>query len=548
MSHRPSEEELLFLPLGGAGEIGMNLSLYGHGGQWLMVDLGITFGDETTPGIDIILPDIAFIEENRKDLIGLVLTHAHEDHIGAVPYLWSKLRCPLYATPFTAALLRRKLAEAGLMQDAPITILPMSGTADIGKFTIELITLTHSIPEPNAVVIRTKLGPVLHTGDWKLDPTPLIGESTDIAALRKLGDDGVLAMICDSTNVLVPGTSGSEGDIREHLKPLIQKASARVFVGCFASNVARLESIALAAYEAGREVALVGRSLHRMVGAAKECGYLTQLRDFVDEEEAGFFPHDKIVLICTGSQGEPRSALARIARDEHPHVTIEKGDLVIFSSRVIPGNEKAIQHLQNDLAVLGADIITDRDEMIHVSGHPARDELIEMYQWVRPQIAIPVHGEARHLRAHGELAKECQVPYIVVPQNGSLIRLAPHAPEIIAQVQSGRMGLDGNILIPLTQAKKRQRLAYHGLILVSLVLHVNGAFAADPKVSLEGLLDEGELAKKAESEIAKEIENSFFGSRNEDEAMMELARITARRWFARKYQKKPLVKVHLVRV
>lgn len=548
MSHKPKNNELLFLPLGGAGEIGMNLSLYGHAGQWLMVDLGVTFGDDSTPGIDIIMPDITFIEERVEDLIGLVLTHAHEDHIGAVPYLWRKLRCPLYATPFTAALLRRKLAEAGLEKEATIHILPMSGKAEIGKFTIELITLTHSIPEPNAVVIRTPLGPILHTGDWKLDPEPLIGESTDIAALRALGDKGVLAMICDSTNVLVPGTSGSEADIREHLKPLIAKAKGRVFVGCFASNVARLESIAFAAREAGREVALVGRSLHRMVSAARETGYLTDFPNIVSEENAGFVPHDKILLICTGSQGEPRSALARIARDEHPHVTIEEGDVVIFSSRVIPGNEKSILSLQNDLAILGADIITDRDENIHVSGHPARDELVEMYQWVRPNIAIPVHGEARHLHAHAELAKECQVPHVVIPENGSLIRLAPGEPEIIGQVQSGRWGLDGNRLIPLEHVKKRQRMAYNGVIMVTIVLGVNGALMAPPKVSLEGLLDDGPMTGEAEEAIAREIEDHLFGSKNDDEAMAEITRLAARRYFFKTYQKKPVIKVHIVRV
>ncbi|HEY3145360.1 MAG TPA: ribonuclease J, partial [Dongiaceae bacterium] len=383
----PKSDELLFLALGGAGEIGMNLNLYGHAGKWLMVDLGVTFGDESTPGIDIIMPDISFIKERVGDLVGLVLTHAHEDHIGAVPYLWPQLRCPLYATPFTASVLRRKLEEAGLAKEAPITLIPMSGKVTLAPFEVELITLTHSIPEPNAVVVRTPLGAVLHTGDWKLDPTPLVGDATDEAALRKLGDGGVLAMVCDSTNVFVEGASGSESDVRDSLRDLIGRLHNRVAVGCFASNVARLETITRVAMEHGRQVALVGRSLWRMVAAAQENGYLTGLPEFVQEHDVGYFPRNKILMICTGSQGEPRSALARIARKEHPHVAFEAGDAVVFSSRTIPGNEKSIAHLQNELTRQDVQVITDREEDIHVSGHPARDELIEMYQMIRPTIA-----------------------------------------------------------------------------------------------------------------------------------------------------------------
>ena len=380
----PKRDELLFLALGGAGEIGMNLNLYGHAGKWLMVDLGITFGDESTPGVEVIMPDISFIKERVGDLVGLVLTHAHEDHIGAVPYLWPQLKCPLYATPFTASVLRRKLEEAGLAKEAPITLIPMSGKVSLAPFEVELITLTHSIPEPNAVVIRTPLGAVLHTGDWKLDPTPLVGEATDEAALRKLGDGGVLAMVCDSTNVFVEGASGSEADVRDSLREVIGKLNDRVAVGCFASNVARLETITRVAMEHGRQVALIGRSMWRMVASAQENGYLTDLPEFIQEHDVGYFPRDKILMICTGSQGEPRSALARIARKEHPHVTLEPGDTVVFSSRTIPGNEKSIAQLQNDLTRQDVRVITDREEDIHVSGHPARDELIEMYQMIRP--------------------------------------------------------------------------------------------------------------------------------------------------------------------
>src|SRR5260221_2094608 len=419
---RPPHDQLWFLPLGGAGEIGMNLNLYGHAGKWLMVDLGVTFGDESTPGIDIIMPDPSFITERAQDLVGIVLTHAHEDHIGAVPYLWSRLKCPLYATPFTASVLRRKLEEVGLQDEARITEIPMSGSFKLAPFEIELITLTHSIPEPNAVVIRTPFGPVLHTGDWKLDPEPIIGEEPDEAALRRLGQGGVLAMICDSTNVFVEGTSGSEADVRDSLMEVVGRLRGRVAVGCFASNLARVETIARAAAAHDRRVALIGRSLWRMVLAARENGYLTGLEDFVTEHDVGYFPANKILMICTGSQGEPRSALFRIARGEHPQVALEDGATVIFSSRWLPGNAKASSQLQNDLTKLGVAIITADDEDVHVSGHPARDELAEMYHWVRPQIAIPVHGEARHIKEHVALAKQCQAPQALKASNGLLIR------------------------------------------------------------------------------------------------------------------------------
>ncbi|HER20280.1 MAG TPA: ribonuclease J, partial [Chromatiales bacterium] len=376
---RLGPKDLVFVPLGGAGEIGMNLNLYGHAGKWLMVDLGITFGDDSTPGIEIIMPDPAFIAERRDDLAGLVLTHAHEDHLGAVHWLWPQLRCPIYATPFTAAVLRRKLAEAGLEREATITEVPMSGRFEVGPFALELVTLTHSIPEPNAVVIRTGAGTVLHTGDWKLDPDPLVGPTADEKALMRAGEEGVLAMVCDSTNVLVPGTSGSEAEVRENLVELVGRMENRVAVAAFASNVARVETICRAAEAHGRRIALVGRSLKRIVEAAQETGYLTDLPPFLPEADVGYLPRDEVLLICTGSQGEPRSALSRIADDDHPDVVLEAGDTVIFSSREIPGNERSIGRLQNKLASLGIDIVTARDEFVHVSGHPARDELVQMY-------------------------------------------------------------------------------------------------------------------------------------------------------------------------
>ncbi|HLB80253.1 MAG TPA: ribonuclease J, partial [Dongiaceae bacterium] len=400
MIDRPGADELLFLPLGGTGEIGMNLNLYGHAGKWLMIDLGITFGDDTTPGIEVIMPDPGFIAERRADLAGLVLTHAHEDHIGAVPYLWPRLRCPIFATPFTAALLRRKLRDAGLQDQAPITEVPMSGRFAVGPFELELITLTHSIPEPNAVVVRTPLGTVLHTGDWKLDPEPLVGPLADEVALRRLGEEGVLAMVCDSTNALVAGESGSEAAVRESLGRLVGRLTQRVAIACFASNVARLETGAWVAAAHDRHAGLVGRSLWRIDAAARETGYFADLPPFVREHDVAYLPREKVLMLCTGSQGEPRSALARIARGDHPGVTLEPGDAAIFSSRIIPGNERAIGRLQNDLARMGVEVVTERDHFVHVSGHPAQGELAAMYQWVRPRVAVPVHGEARHLRAH----------------------------------------------------------------------------------------------------------------------------------------------------
>jgi ribonuclease J len=482
----PSAQELLFLSLGGAGEIGMNLNLFGHDGVWLMVDLGITFGDDETPGIDVIMPDPTFIEERADSLAGLVLTHAHEDHIGAVPYLWSRLRCPIYATPFTASILRRKLVDVNLHNKAKITEIPLSGRFDVGPFNVELITLTHSIPEPNACVIRTAAGTVMHTGDWKLDPDPKVGPTTDEKALIQVGEEGVLAMTCDSTNVFVSGHSGSEADVRESLADTVRQFDQRVVIACFASNVARLESAAHAGIASDRSVALVGRSLWRFYEAAMENGYLTDIPSFLSPKEAAHVPRDKILMICTGSQGEPRSALSRIAREDHPDVYLEPGDAVIFSSRVIPGNERSIGRLQNQLAGLGVDVVTTHDDdSIHVSGHPARDELIQMYQWIRPKIAVPVHGELRHLRAHAELAEICQVPETFVAPNGTVLRLAPGPAEVVDEVFSGRLALDGNRLISMGGSVLRERrvMMHNGTAVATLVVDRNGTLQADPQIS-----------------------------------------------------------------
>ena len=482
-----------------------------------MIDHGIAFGDDDTPGIDVVMPDPAFIAERSADLAGLVLTHAHEDHIGAVPYLWPQLRCPIYATPFTASLVRRKLVEAGLKEAAPITEIPLSGRFSVGPFEIELITLTHSIPEPNAVVVRTKLGTVLHTGDWKLDPDPLVGPVADEAALRRIGAEGVLAMVCDSTNALV-----------------------------------ELGTIAEVAARHDRQVGLVGRSLWRIDAAARETGYLADLPPFVSEHDIAFLPRDNVVMVCTGSQGEPRSALARIARNEHPQATLESGDSVIFSSRVIPGNERAIFKLQDELVRLGLEVLTDREHPVHVSGHPARAELAQMYHWVRPRIAVPVHGEPRHLVAHAKLAEECQVPATIVPQNGSLIRLAPGPAGRVDEVASGRLGLDGNALVPIGGEimQQRRRILHGGSVVVTLVAGRDGRLLAAPQLAAPGLLGSGDAALVAElaAEVRDAVDALSAAQRHDDAALKEAARLAVRRGFRARRDKKPVTEVQLVRL
>ncbi len=546
-------DSLHFLALGGAGEIGMNLSLYGHAGKWLMIDLGIAFADDSQPALDVIMPDIAFIESQRDALAGLVLTHAHEDHLGAVPYLWDRLRCPVYATPFAAAVLRRKLKENGGGIEVPVTEVPLSAQFGVGPFELELVTLTHSIPEPNAVAIRTTAGTVLHTGDWKLDEAPLVGEVTDEAALRRLGAEGVLAMVCDSTNVLVAGASGSESEVREILAALVGRYRQRVAVALFASNVARLETMAEVARRHDRHCALIGRSLWRMQDAARATGYLAGTPPFVSEHDAGYLPRDKVLLVCTGSQGEPRSALARIVAGTHPHIVLEPGDAAIFSSRVIPGNERAIYRLQNQLVQQGVEVVTEKDHFVHVSGHPARDELTRMYQWVRPRIAVPVHGEARHLAAHAELARECQVPQQIVPANGRVIRLAPGPAEIVAAVPAGRLALDGSVVRPIESPvlRDRHRLMYNGSAVATVVVDAKGALAAAPRISARGILDP-EADRDALDAVAKAVSEAVEAlpkaERRDDGAVGEAARRAVRRTIVALRGHKPLTEVHVVRI
>jgi ribonuclease J len=529
------DDELVFLPLGGSNEIGMNFNLYGfgppHDRKWIVVDLGVTFGDQTTPGVEVILPDPSYIEAHADRILGIVLTHAHEDHIGAVAWLWSRFKSPLYATPFTAFVLREKLREADLLDEAEITIVPLGGKIELGPFSLELITLTHSIPEPNGLAIKTPLGTILHTGDWKIDPDPLLGGPTDIDAIRKLGDEGILAMVCDSTNVFVDGRAGSESEVRETLMPLIAGLKGKVAVACFASNVARMDSVCRAGEAAGRRICLVGRSMRRMSSAAKSVGLMEGLQPFLEENEAGRFPPEKVLYLCTGSQGEPRAALARIADGTHPHVKLGAGDSCIFSSRVIPGNEIPIRNLQNNLADSGVRLYTERDHPgIHVSGHPCRDELADMYRWARPTISVPTHGERRHLLEHAAFARDLQVPQQVTPRNGDMVRLAPGRAEIIDEVHSGRLYVDGGVLTPENgdALRERRHAAFNGMLAVSVVLDGRGRIASGPQVRalglptdddyplddvLDDLADEAEKAlerlKGPERELDEQIETAM---------------------------------------
>ena len=542
-------DELVLLPLGGAGEIGMNFNAYGFGPpderKWIVVDCGVMFGRETTsPGVDVIMPDIRYLAEQRENVLALVLTHAHEDHIGAVAHLWPMLRCPVYATPFTARLIELKLEEAGLQDRVRVKPVPLSGHVQAGPFHVDFVSITHSIPEPNALAIRTPLGVVVHTGDWKIDPDPLIGETTNENALRKLGDEGVLATVCDSTNALVQGHSGSEARARQGLSALIGSLNGRIAVTAFASNVARLDSVAKLAREHGREVALVGRAMHKIVTAAKETGYLKDFPRTLDEAEAAQLPPRRVLYLCTGSQGEPRAALSRIAEGNHPTVSLGPGDAVIFSSRIIPGNELAIFELHNRLAELGVEVLTEQDHFVHVSGHPCRDELAEMYRWTRPRIAVPVHGELRHMSEHARLARALQIPQAVVVENGHMLRLAPGPAQLIDEAPSGRVHLDGKVLVEegAGLARARRALGFSGIIAITLVLDGKGRVATDPSIIVDGIPQPVHAAIRdaVEGEIRR------HKARDDEDRLKENVRRAARRAAQDAWGKKPVTRVEAV--
>ena len=518
MKNKTREDEFVFLPLGGSGEIGMNLNLFGfgpeHDRKWIIVDMGVTFGGPDTPGVEIIMPDIDFIEQHRHNILGIILTHAHEDHMGALARLWDKIRCPVWATPFTMYLVKDRLSEAGLLDDVPLNLVELGGKINLGPFEIDLITLTHSIPEPNALAIRTSLGTVLHTGDWKIDPNPQIGDPVDEKALRKLGDEGVLAMICDSTNVFTPGEAGSEEGVREELTKLIGEYEGRgVAVASFASNVARLESVMMAAKANNRSVCLIGRSMKRMTAAAKSIGLLDGVGALLKEDEAQSMPAAHVLYLCTGSQGEPRAALSRIASGTHRNVKFHQGDVVIFSSKIIPGNEKGIFALQNALADDGVEIVTEKMRDIHVSGHPCRDELAAMYGWVRPEIAVPVHGERRHLLEHAKLAKTFGVKRSYAPRNGEMILLAPKGPQVVDIVASGRLHQDGNDIVSAHDEglRLRRKMAYAGHVSVSLVVNSRGKIVSGPEPRISGFPEgkEGALMDELLDEVVEAAENAF---------------------------------------
>ncbi len=548
-----AEDELIFLPLGGAGEIGMNMNLYGYAGQWLMVDLGVTFADGEVPGVDLITPDPTFIADRKDDLSGLIITHAHEDHLGAVAHLWPRLRCPVWATPFAAALLRNKLSEAGILEEVPLHIIEPGDNLQIGPFGIDFIALTHSTLEMNALALRTGAGLVLHTGDWKLDPEPLVGPKSDEDALRRLGEEGVMALIGDSTNALTDGTSGSESIVRQRLMEICANRKGRIAVTTFASNVARIDTVAKVAAAHDRHLVLVGRSLWRIVAAARECGYLQDIAPPLSEDEGAYLPPDKVMFLCTGCQGEPRAALARIAVNDHRHVVFEKGDLVIFSSRVIPGNEMAINRVQNRLLWNGVEVIGEEEKGIHVSGHPCRDELAEMYRLVRPRIAVPVHGEYKHMLAHAELARSLQVPEAVVIENGQALRLQPGGAEVVAEVQSGRCFVDGDVVVPADDdgVRTRRRLMFSGGGTVVLVVDQDGELLSDPELILQGLAtDNGDmdLAEEGAEIVEDAVALLPRSARRDDGRMAEAARVALRRLIRQRLGKRAVVEARIIRI
>ena len=554
---RRADDELVFAPLGGAGEIGMNIALYGFGPPrrkaWLAVDLGVAFAGEDLPGIEVILPDVRFLTEERRNLVGLVLTHAHEDHYGAVVELWPRLKVPVFATAFTAGLLEaRRASEPGAPQQIPVTVVPPGGRFKAGPFDVEFVPVAHSIPESNALIIRTGFGSVLHTGDWKIDPTPIIGPPTDEARLRRLGDDGCLAVIGDSTNAVRDGRSPSERDVAATLRTLIAEAPRRVAVTTFASNVARIQAVAEAARACDREVVLVGRAMERIVAVARETGYLKGIPEFRGTDVYGYLPPDKVVALCTGSQGEARAALARIARDEHPDISLGKGDRVIFSSRTIPGNERAVGRVVNGLVRQGIEVVTDRTHLVHVSGHPRRDELLEMYGWVRPAILVPVHGEPLHLHAHAALGRSAGIKQTVVCGNGDVVRLAPGRAEVVDELPQGQLYRDGRVLVSAEHrtVADRRRLSIGGVVSVALAVDTRGDVASEPVVETLGLPQtspDGRSFDEIAFEAAAEVLESLPRARRRDpEEIAEAVRRAVRGSVAAHWGKKPLCLVHVL--
>lgn len=555
----PPTDELVFAPLGGVGEIGMNLGLYGYGSParktWLAVDFGVSFAsEEHLPGVDLIFPDIRYLVEERRHLTAIVLTHAHEDHFGALFDLWPRLQLPVYATPFTAALIEAKRAGDTGAPEIPVKVVPLGGRFNVGPFDVEMVSVAHSIPESNALIIRTPLGAVLHTGDWKLDPTPVLGPPTDEAKLRALGEEGVLAIVGDSTNAVRDGRSPSEKDVAKTLGELVAQKRGRVAVTTFASNVARVRSAALAAHAAGREVVVVGRAMERISQVARETGYLDDIQEFRGFDAYQSLPRDRILALCTGSQGEPRAALARIAEAQHPFVSLDKGDTVIFSSRTIPGNEKEVGRVMNGLVRQGIEVITDRTHLVHVSGHPRRAEMEEMYGWVKPRIVVPVHGEAVHLAEHAALARGLGIPEVITCENGDVVKLAPGPAGIVDELPSGRLYKDGLLIVDAQSrtVADRRRLSFSGIVSIALAIDRKGELAADPEVDLFGVPPSGakgeDLADVAFDTAVDTFEGLPRARRTDPEAVIEAVRGAVRSAIAVHWGKKPLCRVQVLEV
>ncbi len=551
------KEELLFCPLGGSGEIGMNMNLFAYGSpqnqKWIMVDIGVTFADDSLPGIDLIYPDPGFIIDKKSDLLGIILTHAHEDHIGAIAHIWPQIKCKIFSTPFTAVLIREKFKEKKIDIGNYLKIVELNGSVDLSPFKIEFITLTHSILEPNGLRIETPAGAVLHTGDWKVDPNPLIGGKINSQRLKEIGKEGVLAMICDSTNVFSVGKSGSELDVRKSILALMKRLKKRIIVTSFASNVARMETIFFCAEQTGRKISLVGRSMHRIYKAAKQCGYLKDVIEPIDPREAKNISREKIVYLCTGSQGEPMGAMMRIASQVHPDVLVEKDDTVIFSSKIIPGNEKKLYKLHNQLVKDGIEVISEENEFVHVSGHPNREDLKDMYNWVKPRCVIPVHGEHRHMIEHINFAKEMQVPYPVRVENGDIVKLYPgNKPEVYDKAPSGRLYLDGNISVGEDSAsiKERKNLGNNGYMEITLLVTPKGNIHNRPILSFKGLpvIEQDQFIYGLEEEIESTAKTFSLTNNKQKNNLIDALKIACRKYSKEKTGKKPFTNINIIKI
>ena len=552
-----SKEQLLFCPLGGSGEIGGNMNLYSYGKKddqkWIIVDMGVSFADDSVPGVDLIMPDAGFIIDKKDDLLGIVLTHAHEDHIGAVAHIWPYLKCKMYATPFTAALILGKFKEKKIDISSYLEVVALNSKIKLGNFEIDFVTLTHSILEPNGLSIKTPLGTVLHTGDWKIDPNPLIGSQIDEQKLKSIGNNGVSAMICDSTNIFSPGRAGSESDVRDSLLRIMEIKTNRILVTSFASNVARMESIFYCAKKLGRNICLVGRSMQRIYKAAKQCGYLQGLIEPLEPRDAKKVTKNKILYLATGSQGEPMGAMNRIINGIHPDVNLESGDCVIFSSKIIPGNEKKLYHLQNLIVKNKMEMISEENAFVHVSGHPNRDDLKDMYKWVKPQCVIPVHGEHRHMAEHVSFAKEMQVPKTLLIENGDIIKILPgNKPEIIDKAPSGKVYLDGNLGVDSDSQsiKERRNISINGYLEITLIVSNNGKIKK-PIISFKGIPENAENENfifDMEDEIFNICRTFSLDNKNQQKNLIETIKQNCRRIVREKTGKKPFTNINIARI